>query len=335
MQGVSQMAKPRKTKSSEGLLSALNFISAAQVKESDLSYQTHCILHNQQALAFNGILTIGCKIEETLEIAPHTHKLIAALERCNKDVSITELEGRLSIKSGPFSALVPCWHEGMPSLAPDKPLCVISDALRVKLEQISGFTVDNDKKRIVECSILLQENSVFASDGATLLEGWHGLNLPTCVLPKSFVSAIINTKKKLTKFGRSENSCTVYFEDDSFIKTQLFEEAWPKIHLLLNKSSKPEPLPEGFYKALNTIAPFSNGKESEKVVYFADGFLQSHRNKSEGACCELPSIKHGPAFNIKRLKRIEHCVETIDFYSHNMAFFFGNGVRGALAGVSI
>jgi len=328
---------PRKTKSktSEGLIAALSFISVAQKKEDDTAFKTHCVLHNNWALAYDGILTAGAKIEESLEICPQTYKLIAALERTTKDVSITELEGRLSIKSGSFSCFVPCWHEGMPALAPDPPLCAISDVLRDRLEQISGFTVDNDKKRIVECSILVRENSVFASDGAILLEGWHGLNLPTCILPKAFVTAIINTKKKLTKFGRSENSCTIYFEDESFIRTQLFEESWPEINLILNKECRPEPLPKGFYEALKNIEPFSNGKETEKSVYFFDGMLQSHRDKSEGACCEVPGIKHGPAFNIKRLKRIEHCIESVDFYSHNVMFFFGNGVRGALAGVRV
>jgi len=168
------MAKaPRKklvSKTCEGLINALRFISVAQKPEDDAPYKTHCILHNGWAMAFNGTITAGAKIEETLEIAPNTFKLIAALERTTKDVSIVELDGRLSIKSGSFSCFVPCWHEGMPALAPDPPLCDISDVLRDKLEQISGFTVDSDKKRIVECSILIRENSAFASDGAVILE---------------------------------------------------------------------------------------------------------------------------------------------------------------------
>jgi len=335
------MAKaPRKTKSKslsptcQNLINAISFISVAQKPEDDAPYKTHCVLHNGWAMAFNGTITAGAKIEETLEIAPNTYKLIAALERTTKDVSITELEGRLSIKSGSFSCFVPCWHEGMPALAPDPPLCGISDVLRDKLEQISGFTVDSDKKRIVECSILIRENSAFASDGAVLLEAWHGLNLPTCILPKAFVTAIINTKKKLTKFGRSDNSCTVYFEDESWLRSQLYEESWPDINVILNKPSKPEPLPKGFFEALNNVEPFSNGKEAEKTVYFVDGALQSHRDKHEGAVCEVAGLRHGPAFNIKRLKRIESCIETVDFYSHNVAFFYGYGVRGAIAGVS-
>jgi len=329
------MAKqPKKSKSKEGLIAALQFISVAQKNEGDRPYETHCILHNNTAMAFNGILTAGCKITEELNICPHTYKLIAALERTTKDISITELEGRLSVKSGAFSAFVPCWHEGIPSLAPDPPLAAISDSLKSGFEMISGFTVDNDKKKIVECSILLQANSMIATDGACMLEFWHGIDLPVCILPKTFVSAVMNTKKALKAFGYSGNSCTFWFEDDSWIKSQLYSEEWPDISKIF-KDCNPEPLPAGFYDALRNIEPFSLGKEAEKVVYFYDGQLQSHRDKSEGAICEVPGIKHGPAFNIKRLKRIEHCIQTVDFYSSNCAFFFGAGVRGALMGVRV
>lgn len=336
------MAKTsRKTKSvsktCEGLINALHFISVAQKTEDDAPYKTHCILHNGWATAFNGTITAGAKIEETLEIAPNTYKLIAALERTTKDVSITELDGRLSIRSGGFSCHVPCWHEGMPALAPDQPLYGISDVLKSGFEMISGFTVDNDKKRIVECSILLRENSMIATDTSVMLEYWTGISLPTLILPKAFVTAILNTDKKLKAFGYSEASCTFHFEDDSYIKTQLYSEAWPNVDVILNKPSKPEPLPAGFYDALRNIKPFSEGKDLQKTVYFVDGALQSHRDKQDGAVCEVAGVRHGPAFNIKRLERIEHCVETVDFYSSSAAFFFSKDglTRGVLAGVSI
>lgn len=322
-----------KSKTSEGLISALNFISVAQKKEDDIAYKTHCILHNNQALAYDGILTAGCKIEESLEICPQTYKLIAALERTTKDVSITELEGRLSIKSGAFSCFVPCWHEGMPSLEPDPASWPISDVLRTGFETISMFTVDKEKGKIVEFSLLIQGNSMVATDGAIVLEYWHGLNLPTMTIPKTFVSAVMNCKKPLKSFGYGKNSCTFWFEDNSFIKTQLYDESWPDVSIILNKPCKPELLPERFYDALRTIEPFADGKDAEKVVYFNEGALQSHRDASQGATCECKEIKHGPAFNIKRLKRIEHCIKTVDFYTHNVTFFFGDNLRGGLAGV--
>lgn len=324
-----------KSATSQALIAALNFISVAQKNEADAPYKSHCILHEHKAMAFDGILTVGCKIEEDLSVCPHTLRLIDALERTTKEVSITELDGKLSIKSGGFSAFVPCWHEDMPALAPDPASWPIDDRLKIGFDMISGFTVDNDKRKIVETSMLLQANSMIATDSAVMLEFWHGIDLPTMTIPKTFISAVMNCKKKLVSFGYSVNSCTFWFEDESWIKTQLYEEKWPDVGLILNRPCKPEPLPKGFYDALRDIEPFSNGKEAEKVVYFNNNALQSHRDKVEGAVCEVRGIQHGPAFNIKRLKRIEHCVDTVDFYSHDVMYFFGNGVRGALAGVRV
>ena len=339
----------RKSKSTsptcQNLIEQLKFVSLAQKAEDDIPWKVHCVMHNGLIGATNGTITIGSKIDETLEVAANTFKLIAALERTTKDVSITELEGRLSVRSGSFSCFVPCWHEAMPTLSPDPPLCAISDTLRAGFESIAAISVDNDKKRIVECSILLRENSMVSTDGALMLEFWHNHSLPTMVLPKAFVTAILNTDKKLKAFGYGQKevngqmigvSCTFHFEDDSYIKTQLYDEGWPSVDIILNKPSKPEPLPAGFYDALRNIKPFSEGKELQKTVYFVDGALQSHRDKQDGAVCEVPGVKHGPAFNIKRLERIEHCMNTVDFYSSSAAFFFSKDglTRGVLAGVS-
>lgn len=329
------MAKRKLKTSASQLLNAINFISVAQSnKEDPIPYKNHCILKNGNAAAYDGILTAGCKIEETLEICPQTFKLIAALERCDKDVSITELQGRLSVKSGAFSAFVPCWSESMPSLSPDPPCGQISEALRTGFQMIAHLAVENGKT-IVQESLLLRPGSMVATDRALILEYWHGIDLPTVVLPKSFVSAILSIPKTLTKFGYSGNSITFYFEDESWIKTQLYEEEWPDINLILNIESKPEPISESFYTALHSISSFSDGKKTEQKVYFGEGCLQSHRDKEQGASYEVEGLKFGPAFGVEKLKRIEKCIQTVDFYSHSTMFFFGlNGlVRGALAGV--
>lgn len=329
------MRKKIKSKQ-EGLLAALYFISLAQVKESEQLYKSHCILHNNQALSYSGVLTIGHKIEETFEICPNTYKFISALENCEKELSITEMEGKLSIKSGKFTATVPCWHEAMPKLEPDLPICEINNSLREGFELISDFTTDNDKKRIVECSILLKANSMIATDGVIMLEYWHGINLPEIVLPKVFISAIMNTNKNITHFGYSKNTCTFWFEDKSWIKTQLYDEEWPDVTKILNVATNAEELPKGFFEALNKIHSFSEGKETEKKVFFGKDKLQSHRNEIEGASCEVFGIKPGAGFNIKRLKRVEKCIKTVDFYTHSAMYFFNNDkkVRGCLMGVS-
>lgn len=321
------------TSTAKSLLNALNFISVAQTeKESPNAYENHCVLSDGYATAYNGIITAGCKIEEAFSICPHTYKLIHALEHCQKDISITELAGRLSVKSGAFSAFVPCWEGDRPLVTPDAPCGQISDALKVGFETIGYLAVENGKT-VAQASILLRNGSMVATDRFLIMEYWHGLSMPKIVLPKLFISAIVSIPKKLVQFGFSDNSVTFYFEDSSWVKTQLFEEEWPDVDPILNIASKQEPLPADFYTALSTIASFSSGKKGEQKVYFMDGKMQTHRDEKEGASYEVEGLKMGPAFGIERLKRIEKYIKTADFYSHSTMFFFGDNLRGCLTGV--
>ena len=57
-------------------------------------------------------------------------------------------------------------------------------------------------------------------------------------------------KKQLVKFGYSDTSFTLFFQDQSWIKTQLHNENWPDTDKILSVESKQIPIPEGFYKAL-------------------------------------------------------------------------------------
>jgi hypothetical protein len=328
------MAKPRaskKTKSttSANLIAALEFVSVAQKAEG--TFQAHCQINRGQVIASDGILTAGHKIDEDLVAMPHTFKFIAALERCGKDLAITQMDGKLSVKSGPFSGVVDCMTDLPPSFAPDPPAASISDTIRTGFESIAHLSVEN-AKTVVLSSILIRSGSMCSTDGFLILEYWHGYSLPTIVIPKSFVAAIINVKKPLKSFGFSDRSCTFWFEDDSWIKTQLYEEPWPDVDRILNMPSNPVALPENFFEAVAAIESFSDGKRGEKKVFFGEGCLQSHRDKAEGACYEVSGLPFGPCFGIERLKRIKNVVKSVDFLT-SPCYIFGDAIRGALMGI--
>ena len=328
------MAKPKaskKTKSatSANLIAALEFVSVAQ--KTDGTFQAHCQIANNRIVATDGILSAGHKIEEDLVASPHTFKFIAALERCGKDLAITQLDGKLTVKSGPFSGVVDCSPDLSPGLLPDPLMVPISDTIRTGFESIAHISLEN-AKTVVLSSILLRSGSMVSTDSFLILEYWHGHDLPSIVIPKLFVAAILNSKKSLKGFGCSERSCTFWFEDDSWIKTQLYNEPWPNVDLILNKPSDPVLLPENFFEAISAIETFSDGKRGEKRVFFGEGCLQSHRNKNEGACYEVVGLPFGPCFGIERLKRIKSVVKTIDFLT-NPCYIFGDAVRGVLMGI--
>lgn len=327
------MARPRKVKETvqqNSLLSAMQFLSCVTKSEGSPE-ETHVILRNKQAIAFNGITSAGQLIEQDLISCPHNSTLVQALTKCGQEIDIKQLdENRLSIKSNKFKVIVPCLNPYLlQGTQPDQAIVGIDDRLKDAIEAVSCLTSDNAQK-VMYTSVLLNGGSVISTDGKVIFEYWHGLNLPTnIVLPKKFAEALSKIKKKLKAFGNSQSSITLYFEDDSWIKTQLYVEPWPDTGRLLNRPCSPQPLPENFLQAVNSVAPFS----PDGTIYLENGVLRSHSSADIGASHELQGLPN-LILNSKQFLMLKEYIKKIDFNVDNGKVFlwFGEKCRGAIAG---
>lgn len=328
--------KPRKPSEKNGgkLLEAVRFLSLV-AKDEGSPQDTHILLKDRTATAFNGTVGAGCIIEEDLTAAPHAKTFLSALSKCGESYSLTQLDqSKLSIKSGPFKAIIPCID---PTLlyfpTPDQLQATIDDKFKEAITLIEKIKPENGQ-RVVTLSFLLNGASIIATDGKILVEAWHGLNLPTNVpIPKAIIPVLL-ASKKLIGFGLSNSTATFYLEDNSFIRTQLYAEGWPEnIPSVLDRQASPIPVPKDFFKGLEAVKDFSrNG-----FVYFKDGKLMSHPEDGAGAEFEVPELKFGPVYSIKYLSIIKELAEKIDFYvpadrKSLLLSFTGNKVRGILMG---
>ena len=101
-----QTVKAEKPESN--LLNALKFLACVTEKEGAI-HETHVLLRNSCAVAFNGILSAGIPISEDILCYPHNEFFIEALSKCDENFSLTQMDlNRLSIKSGKFKAIIPC-----------------------------------------------------------------------------------------------------------------------------------------------------------------------------------------------------------------------------------
>lgn len=320
--------KPKKEAVTNELLDALKFISTAQHSEGTVM-QTHCRISGGTIVGFDGGLTIGKLIEKGLNVCPHTNLLIAALSKCTEAVSITELEtGRISVKSGKFTARVPCApYDDIPASEPDSPCATLTDDLKRALRAVVGLA-DPSAQEPFACGVLVQANTVVTTNRHVLLEAWHGIDLPPGLLiPKPAITAICKHEKALTKFGFSHNSVTFYFEDDSFIKSQLFMSDFPKYERILNVDSNPVDLPKSFYEAIESVAPFV-----EKAVFLKPGRISSSKIDDDGANFEVEGLDVTAAFNIDYLKLIQPHMQKVAFgaTARGVTLFFGDRVRGGI-----
>lgn len=324
-------AKTTAVNPAASLLAALKFVAVAQKKAGTVQQQFGVISGNWAA-ASNGVLTVATKVEEDLSACPHTYQLIDALSKVGEDLSITQLSPTsLAVVSGAFRALIPCVGFGDVGITgPDERCAVIDDRIKAAFEAVLPLATDGAQHAHL-AAVLLQSGSAVATNGYVLAEYWHGIDLPPMLIPKASAVAILKAGKALTGFGYSGPSATFWFEDDSFIKTQLFAEQFPNYQPLFNcKDLNPWPVPEEFFKAVRSIESFSRSG----VVYFENGMLASNEQETEASTYKIEGLPEGMGFNAKYLLMVKSSFKNVHFdESSNKAFFFGENVRGVLTGI--
>lgn len=326
--------RPKKREAlSNAFLDALRFIGLV-LSDKGAPYETHVYLHDGYATAFNGIIAAGCKIDQVLTAAPNNSILIEALSKCGQNLSITQFDNnRISIKSDKFKAIIPCLDSTtFQTTMPDAPIAIIDDRLKVACDAVEVLA-STEADNALQASILLHNGSAIATNRAVIFEYWHGIDLPPNLsIPKTFVKALIKTPKKLTQFGYSQSSVTFWFEDGSWLRTQLYAETWPDIGAILNNPCNPQAVPADFFKGLEAVAPFS----PDGLVHFSENLLLSHPSQDVGASYEVAELPAGPIFSAKQLALLKGHAETIDFAAKGASgtylAFFGPNIRGAIAG---
>jgi len=326
-------AKKKTAKAIAGMLDALKFIEPAS-KDIGQANQTHCMLSGNWVASFDGLLMMAAKIDTEITAFPNTKRLIATLSRCDEAVQITQLDNnRLGIKSGKFSAYVPCVEPGLIAFTPpDPPAGVFNEAVTNALKCV-GIIAKENAPRMVQASILLRANSAVATDGVTCFEYWHGLPFPNVVLPKSFVTELLKINKKPVSAGASPSTFTVYFEDESFIRTQLYTEPFPDIDRVLNVGASPYPIPVELWAAL---AKLDAMKSDAHNVYFNATASKLTTDKVEGVGASYDfehPMPNDVCFNLDFLRRFEPFAKTVDWTCGDggkMAAFYGDNFRGVL-----
>lgn len=326
--------KDKPNEATASLMAALKFVSVAQ-KLTTQPFTEYCQIGNGRVIAYDGVLAAGCLVENDLYACPHSSQLLAALQKCGSSLSITQLANeKLSLKSGPFKAAVPCAkQELMPSPPmPDNPVAPLGDSLKDALEALAWLVSDTGQ-RMIDCAILLRANTAVVTNGHVLLEYWHGWDMPTIVLPATSAKAILKIGKPLKSFGYSGNSLTFWFEDDSWLKTQLYLEAFPDVDKILAIPANPLPVPSGLKEALAAIGDFATGNG---VILDAEG-LHTSIEDNEGATYEISGLSQG-CFSDFYLHHIVSVAESIDFAVSTPTvtqglIFYGKNIRGIVAGM--
>jgi len=342
--------RPAKPTQAQNLLDALAFVSVGTFDDDAETWKAVVRLIGKEAITFNGQVSAGHPIAEELTLAPRLDKLEAALKRCGKSLVISETpNGQLSVKGDKLRALVPCLHpEELHMPKPDLNIAPVTEQIKEAFK-VCGVLASEAADKAHYASLLLEAYVCTGTNGAAVLQYFHGVDLPPAmVLPKTFTAAVAKVTKPFVGFGFSWGgdgtvaSVTFHFEGGAWIKTQCYQDRWPDVGAVLNVNSHPAETLTGLFDAVEAVSKFTD----DDWITFGDNMVMSHTDQGAGAIYEVQGLQGGKRFKGKLIKDVSPYAKTIDLTTYgDRAYFFGgeaigpNGpvpgtVRGAIVGLA-
>lgn len=317
------------------MLNELKFAMGAVSKKDFIPALTHFKIQDSTIRSFNGTLALCCPIELDINCTPEATPLIKAIQNCKDTVSLNLTPtGKLSIKSGPFRALINCIEGETPHALPEGEFFSIDgENLLKSLKTLLPF-VGDDASRPWCNGILLKGLSAFATNNVIAIEYWVGSEFPlTCNLPRQTVQEMIRINEVPLQAQATEKNITFHYSGNRWIKSQLLETQWPDINRLLDRQCSLRPIDENIFNGLETLKPFC---DKFGRVFFKPGVMTTHSCQSEGATFEIESINFDAIYRLEMFASLKGVAQEIDlsFYPEP-AIFTGERLRGAIVGMTV
>lgn len=318
------------------MIDALKFVQGAVQRNGISPELEHFQIKNGRVVGFNGYMALSAPIDLSIEAMPKAVMFHKALQACGDTIAIDQTPaGRLHIKSGGFSAYIPCIDKEVFEATPMGELFPAPANLASIFARMLPL-IGDDASRPWAMGLAVGDGTYTATNNVIVLQIWDGHTLPTFNCPRFAVAEIARIKEDPVSIQLDPgSSVTFHFADGRWLRTQLLTQEWPaaKMNSIMDKPSSPHPFPDGFFAAVNKLVPFVEDKTS--AIYFtADGVSTGVAGAEEGAMVTLAGLPKA-AFRLKALLMLEHEIQTIDLSTHpNPCLFFGPNSRGALIGLS-
>lgn len=315
------------------MLSKLKFVMGAVSKKDFLPALTHFRIQDGTVRSYNGTLALCSPIPLDIDCTPKAEPLVKAIQHCDETVTLTLTPtGRLSVRSGPFKALIDCVTEETPHVVPEGDRFELDGAaLLTALKTISPF-IGDDASRPWSNGILLKGHSAFATNNITLVEYWVGKSFPICCnLPRQAVREMLRIGEPPMYAQATETSITFHYTDGRWVRSQLLGTDWPDLEKILSQPSDQKGVDFRLFDALVKLKPFV---DKLGRVFMKDGVISTHEQLTEGASFEVPDLQVDGIYQIEMLGLLEGVAKTADFAAYpRPCLFTGERLRGAIVGM--
>jgi hypothetical protein len=318
----------------EQLISAVKFVGASS-RLSDHEFQNYFNWHNGQLTATDGVHSAGALTREQLDCCPNIEQLTHAITQCQDSSALTQVtDVLLRVTSPKFRGNIECVRRSaVHEAAPDNPTVAIDQSIIDALVTLSCIA-SNTATSVIQCVVQLDNYTCSATDGGIAAQIYHGqvlVQTPLAV-PKAFIDLLSRTKKTPAWLGVGADALTltIFYTDDSWYKTQLYETKWPNIDNVFTHSGELSfaPIPSDFTVGIDTIKPVTD----DNVVYINDNIIASHVAPEKGAFFVMKAPIGTFKTNIKHLALLPKLgVQEYSIYDiPGSEIFYGQGMCGAM-----
>lgn len=313
---------------------ALRFVQGAVARKNYDAALSHFRLSGGFVRSYNGLIALCSPIPLELDVTPKATPFVKAIQSCEEAVSLhITPAGKLAIKSGPFRAYIECLDaDNYPDVQPEGQRVDLSGQdFMAALKVIEPF-IGEDASRPWARGVLFRGQSLYATNNIIIVEHWLPVAFPMEInVPQEAISELLRIKENPCSMRVCENTVTFEYSDGRWLKSRLYATEWPDLSRVLERDSTQQPFPEKFFQDLERLSRFV---DKLGVVYFGNGVIRTSLEDS-GAAVDT-HVHNSAAFNIDHLRLLEGVAETIDFEQYPApCMFYGDGLRGAIAGMRV
>lgn len=156
-------------------------------------------------------------------------------------------------------------------------------------------------------------------------------------MPKHTVKILTGVKKKMTQFACSMDgsnnvvSATFWYEDGSFIRSQLYVEPRPDVDQYLEAKAQLFPVPEGLWEALDAIEPML---EDTGRVILAGKEVRTSDTANEGASYTIAgALPQRLLLNHEHLMMVAPFATMVDWIASSKTVRFGGDYFRAIVAI--
>lgn len=313
--------------------SALRFVQGAVARKNYDVALTHFRIENGSVQSYNGIISLSSPIDIDLRVYPKAAPFVKAIQSCEGAVALhTTPTGRLAVRSGKFRAFVECLESDMfPDVQPEGAVIDLDGIEFLQALKTTSNFIGEDASRPWARGVLFRGQSLFATNNIILFEHWLPTVFPVEVnVPQEAISELLRIGVEPEKIQVSENTVTFFYSDGRWLRSRLYATSWPDLSRVLDNASQPQPFPEGFFGGLEKLKSFT---DKLNAVYFRQGTASTSLSEEDGASVDV-QLDVDCAFNLDQLCLLEGIAESVDFTLYPApCLFYGEGVRGAIAGL--